>query len=149
MSPDQAINALQTIGVSITRQTLLNYESQQLIDSPKRGGGGTGGFWTDYEMQHIVDAYVAYCLLHGDPVDKGLKTLLPGKGLRMNSGTVKIIRDYFKQATIKEDKVDISLPFEKSLVEKSFIRFAVFLYYQIREYGVGLYVNMLEEVKFK
>lgn len=65
MSPDEVVASLKSLGVNITRRTLLNYEKWRLIPEPKRGGGGKGGRWTNYPEDVLEEAYASWTLLHG------------------------------------------------------------------------------------
>ena len=65
MSPDEIIVKLSSVGVNLTRRTLLNYEKWELIPKAKRGGGGAGGKWTEYPDNTILEAYAAWTLMNG------------------------------------------------------------------------------------
>ena len=65
MTPDEIINKLAELNISITRRTLLNYESWKLVPEPIREGKGRGrGRYTDYPDNAWIYAYVAYRLMH-------------------------------------------------------------------------------------
>ncbi|GBG57302.1 hypothetical protein SPFL3102_02668 [Sporomusaceae bacterium FL31] len=67
MSPDEVIKHLkEKLGIEISRATLLRYENQELVSEPSRGGGGTGGRWTNYPEKVVMEAYVAWSLLRGE-----------------------------------------------------------------------------------
>jgi hypothetical protein len=63
LSPDEIISELKLLGVNMTRRTLLNYEKQHLIEEPERGGGGTGGRWTNYPDGTVDMAFQAYKIM--------------------------------------------------------------------------------------
>lgn len=66
MSPDEVISALSSIGVRITKRTLLNYEMRELIPKAERGGYGRGkGTFTDYPKGTVEQAFAACELLNG------------------------------------------------------------------------------------
>lgn len=69
MSPDELVDRLSEIGANITRRTLFNYETWQLIPAAERGGGGTGGRWTNYPTDTLSEAYASFCLLHGSYIN--------------------------------------------------------------------------------
>lgn len=85
MTPDEACNALTSIGADVSRRTLLNYEKANLIPIPERGGGRKGRY-TNYPNGTIEEAFAAWSLLHGRC--KG--ALAP-----LSPAIIKILRDNF------------------------------------------------------
>jgi len=66
MTPDEVLEKLKQLGVSMSRQTLRNYEKWELIPEPKRGSKGKGrGRYTDYPLQTVAEAFASWKLLHG------------------------------------------------------------------------------------
>lgn len=63
VTPDEVIQALKEHGISISRQTLLNWEKQGLIPEAERGSYGQGGGkWTDYPDETLPEA-LTLCFL--------------------------------------------------------------------------------------
>jgi len=93
-SPDGIVLALSKLQVKVTRRTLLNYEVWGLIDKPARGGGGTGGRWTEYPIGTTEQAFAAWSLLHGDysKNDKVMTQLLGEKAPAYSPGIVLLAK---------------------------------------------------------
>lgn len=67
MTPDEVLTSLEAkYGITISRRTLLRYESLELIPIPTRGGLGRGkGRTTDYPLETVEKAHAAYLTLNG------------------------------------------------------------------------------------
>jgi hypothetical protein len=102
ISPDEFIEKLEALGISLTRRTLLNYERGGLIRPAKRGGGGTGGFWTEYPLNVVDEVYAAWMLLHGQYGDESLRELFGGICPKVPPKVVREIRENIKQ--MEEEK---------------------------------------------
>ena len=93
-SPDDVVTKLATLNVNVSRRTLLNYETWDLIDKPKRGGGGTGGRWTEYPRGVVEQSYAAWCLLHGEYVKNNeiMTELIGEKAPAYSPGIVRLAK---------------------------------------------------------
>lgn len=68
MSPDEVIKKLESMGIHISRKTLLRYEENKLIPAPKRGSEGRGkGRFTDYPENTPYEFFASwYCIKKED-----------------------------------------------------------------------------------
>lgn len=93
MNPEEFIVEVNSQGIKVTRSTLLNYEKWGLISTPERGGGGTGGFWTNYPFTTIFEFVAGWKLLHGRYGNAALEEMVGGIRPRISPRTVKKIRE--------------------------------------------------------
>ena len=95
ITPEMVISHLASLGIEISRSTLLRYEKQGLIPEPRRGGFGRGaGRWTDYPPETVAEAYAAWKLLHGE---YQLSEIILRGALELSPETVGIIRKKYLQ----------------------------------------------------
>ncbi len=104
MTPDEVIEKLKDKKISLTRRTLLNYEKWGLVESPERGGGGTGGLWTNYSPKTIYEAYAAFKLMHGKYSKEIAVPKIPPK-------TIAIVRKMYHGELVNINDYDIALTF--------------------------------------
>ena len=136
----------------MTRQTLLNYEKWELIDQPQRGGGGTGGFWTDYSKLAVIQASAASMLLNGT-LEPAIGSFLTGKPLKFAPGPLRQIRTMALKSGIDRNKAlstkveDVHIEFGEphpSYPMQGFIRSSVLLYLVAMSYAQGVYIARVQ-----
>ena len=70
ISPQEIVDRLASVGIEVSRPTLLRYEKQGLVASASRGSSGRGiGRWSEYPEIALAEAYAAWSLLHGNYAD--------------------------------------------------------------------------------
>ena len=97
LSREDLLARLQSrFGIDLGLSSLLNYEQNELLDSPSRGGHGRGrGKWTIYDSKAVIDAAVAYNFLHGRFGGEQVLELFDGKMPRLSLRWVVILRSAF------------------------------------------------------
>jgi hypothetical protein len=99
VSPDEIVSQLALWNVTLSRPTLLRYQTQGLISEPQRGSAGRGiGKWTKYSEMALKQAYAAWCLLHGEYGNPELQIFFQGKPPNLRPECVASIKKrYFKK----------------------------------------------------
>jgi len=101
MTPNEVCTALQSIGANVSRRVLLDYEKTRLIPTPKRGGGGKNGTYTNYPPHTVNEAFAAWTLIHGKfGSDNHLfNNLLYSVSINM----IKLVRNHYYSGVNREN----------------------------------------------
>lgn len=89
ISPDEVVEKLKEIGISISRKTLYNWEKWGLIPEPLFRNSRT----TDYPNETPAEAYAAWFFLNGD--------------FKVRAKDVKTIRDKAKKIEGTQDELQL------------------------------------------
>ena len=97
LSREDLLARLQSrFGIDLGLSSLLNYEQNELLDSPSRGGHGRGrGKWTIYDSKAVIDAAIAYHFLHGRFGSEQARQRFDGKMPRLPMNWVIVLRSAF------------------------------------------------------
>ena len=70
MTPDELLKKLESMGIIVSRRTLLRYEENKLIPEPKRGSEGRGvGRFTDYHENTPYEFFASWYLMKKHKMD--------------------------------------------------------------------------------
>lgn len=106
MNPDEVIEKLNEMGVSISRKTLYNYEQWGLIPKAIFRNSRT----TIYSPETVAEAYASYRLLHDKELNKPLRLSLEAvaherkNGLIIESDPREMERFYNRLGTFLKSK---------------------------------------------
>ncbi len=93
MSPDEVLEKMKEVGITLSRPSLSRYEANKLIPQAIRGGGGRGiGLTSSYPADTVIEAIAAWRLLNGDWGDQDIKKIFGDKPPRIPFEAVKVAR---------------------------------------------------------
>lgn len=93
MTPDELIEAVGKLGISISRATLLRYEKEELLPLPMRGAEGRGyGRYTDYPETAPFELFASIMLMKRDKVSPELIAAARKLALQYEAGELILSR---------------------------------------------------------
>ena len=103
MSPDEVLEKMKEVGITLSRPSLSRYEANKLIPQATRGGGGRGiGLFSNYPTETVFEAVAAWRLLNGDWGDLDTKKLFGNKSPRIPFEAVAVARMVAKAYKVDE-----------------------------------------------
>ena len=103
MSPDEVLEKMKEVGITLSRPSLSRYEANKLIPQATRGGGGRGiGLFSNYPTETVFEAVAAWRLLNGDWGDLDTKRLFGNKSPRIPFEAVAAARMVAKAHKVDE-----------------------------------------------
>ena len=103
MSPDEVLEKMKEVGITLSRPSLSRYEANKLIPQATRGGGGRGiGLFSNYPTETVFEAVAAWRLLNGDWGDMDTKKLFGDKSPRIPFEAVAVARTVAKAFEVEK-----------------------------------------------